>query len=951
MTLRPAYLTLLLLFYLVVPAKADSFKQRVEPFTQKYCVRCHSREKPRGELDLGQYTSARDVTSDFRRWNSIIEFVRDGKMPPEKSPQPTLDERAAVVETLETILLTEAKKHAGDPGVVLPRRLSNSEYDHSIRDLTGVDIRPTKTFPPDPAGGEGFDNTGEALSMSPSLLKKYLSATQLVANHLVLKPTGAEFAPFPVTSYNERKKLTEQAILDFYSRHDVELSHYLEAAWRSRHNSDASAKRAGLSPKYLAQIRKLLDDSASGRGTFAEMGRLWSMLPAPTANAKPPRELKDLERWIVSMRDKLCHPKEKLIRSNAGNWPIQHLAFRATVAERRDRCEPARLAALPAEDRAFAERFCDTFPNRFFYVDAKRGLAAGFHLVEGFFRDDKPLVEKVLSEDEVAELDRLWQELHFTTNSTETLLRGFVWFERSERHVLHDKRFDFLRPENPQLTEEALLAKFERLYLEKMGVKLKADVLEPEKPSDKFTMIHGFFEQIRRGLGQHRKLMQNAERLALTDVERFAERAYRCALTQKETESLRALYQRLRQQGQGVEDSLRGMLMAILMSPDFCYRYRHAPEQPGVHRLSDEALASRLSYFLWSSLPDDELLTLARQGKLRDEAVLVAQTKRMLKDRKIEAFAREFFGQWLRYRDYLIKDPINSASFPSYTEPLKQAMFEEPTRFFTHHIQHDLPVTQILSSDNTFVNGVLAKHYGGSIEKQYRSHRKARLEQRKSQGESSEGADEVWHKVEGLREAGRGGLFGLPILLTKNSSGERTSPVKRGFWTAHHLLGQHFPPPPADVPELPTSEKTSKQTIRAMLAEHSSNPSCAMCHTHFDGLGLAMEGFDPDWSISLCRSRRSSHRRRRGTSQWRIGQGHRGVDRLRREASASRLREDVVSKVSWLRSGTICGIVGSSPVDEDADRVGAERLPILGSVRGGGDEPAVPPPTWTRRQT
>src|SRR4029079_7689013 len=120
------------------------------------------------------------------------------------------------------------------------------------------------------------------------------------------------------------------------------------------------------------------------------------------------------------------------------------------------------------------------------------GLAAGFHLVEGFFRDDQPLVNHVLTDAERKVLDRLWKELHFVTQSVETLLRGFVWFERAERHVLHDKRFDFLRSEDPQLVEEELLSKFERLYLEKLGVKLMEGKIEPQKASPQFDLIHGF---------------------------------------------------------------------------------------------------------------------------------------------------------------------------------------------------------------------------------------------------------------------------------------------------------------------------------------------------------------------------------------------------------------------------------------------------------------------------
>ncbi len=979
---------------------ADLFKERVQGFTQKYCAECHNEKTMRGELDLTRYVRASDVTGNFRRWNHIVEFIRDGQMPPEAARrQPSIDERNVVVAALEELLLTEARKHAGDPGVVLPRRLSNTEYDLSIRDLTGVDIRPTKEFPADPAAGEGFDNTGEALSMSPSLLKKYLSAAQHVSNHLVLKTDGITFAQFPVTSYNERKKLTEQAIIDFYQSHQVRVLDYLEAAWRYRHRGKAHrgvdvrawAQRHGLSKTYLAMVWDTLNDASSGFGYLKTVGEMWDSIPAPSEGANVPQELVALDRFIEFCRGKLCHREDRLIRSNAGNWPISHLDFRAKTAKLRDQFDPGnfkseylirfdrlrapknesqdsvvlRIHVDPAfgaedsfvlfrrsmfskngdfprnqkdeekhevvslrsvlenhapeaakrlsfgkdplgntiDDETFAvkaparieiplthellrqldgkhllvqceldtehskegcvhlqhatgklpeekpnsnsellihrdgelakklamsaERFCRTFPNRFFYVDSKRGLAAGFHLVEGFFRDDQPLVEKVLNEEQRQELDQLWEELDFVTESAETLIRGFVWFERSERHVLHDKRFDFLRPEDPRLVENELLDRFEKVYMDRMGIKLVDDSLKPEQPSDKYDMIHGFFQQIRKGLAHRRELLKRAEQQAMSDLEDLARRAYRRPLRAEEFASLRLLYDKLRKQGQGVEESLRGMFTAILMSPDFCYHFSESPSGSDVAPMSDDALASRLSYFLWSSMPDDELLATAQQHKLRDEATLLAQTRRMLKDPKIEVFAREFFGQWLRYRDYLSKDSIVADSFPGYTDELRQAMFDEPTHLATYLIQQDKPVTDLLNSDTTFVNEVLAKHYGGDIARQFDT------------------KGQLWQQVNGLGEIGRGGLFGMGVILTKNSAGERTSPVKRGFWTVHHLLGQHFPPPPADVPELPPNEREAKKTIRELITEHMANPKCAMCHKHFDSLGMALEGFDP----------------------------------------------------------------------------------------------------------
>lgn len=993
---------LLLIVALVMPlahATGDDLADNVAPYVTKYCVECHNSQTHKGELDLTRYKNDADVASNFRRWNNVIEFIRQGEMPPEDYKQPSIDERNAVIAQIEKILMKEAVKHAGDPGIILPRRLSNTEYDASIRDLTGVDVRPTKDFPADPAGGEGFDNTGEALTTSPSLVKKVLGAAQHVADHLVLKPDGISFAPFPVTSYNERKKLTELAIIDFYENHHVDVDAYLEAAWRQRYGEPVGIGKDGrprFSEKYLALVSKTLGDASSQTGFMKKIGEAWQAIPAPKNATDRPIELQTLQDLVAFGRKVLTTREGQLIFPSAGNWPIGHLDLRTRTAASRDkfdrqelqsetlinvvrlpklndgakvepysvflRVEPgfvegdnyvvfkralfSKVDRLPNNEkeekaheiktlrsvleksnsdltatlqfgkhpegddidrdsfvvkapavieisitadmqRELAEQhlllkcqldpkhsrdgsvlvqtsvreiskskfsgnvthlmvseseaakklaesgevFCAAFPNRFFYVDDVRGLAAGFHLVEGFFRDDQPLVHKVLNEAEREQLDRLWQELDFVTNSTENLLRGFVWFERSEREVLHDKRFDFLRSEDPALVEPELLTRFEKLYLDKMGIKRVDDSLDAESPDAKYTMIRGFFDQIRRGLAQQQSLTGLAEQHALEDLKLLATRAYRRTLRAGEFESLQSLYGKLRSEGQSVEESIRGVLIAILMSPNFCYHTRSTVPSGGIHTLSDDELASRLSYFLWSSLPDDELLAAAKSGAIGREAELIAQTRRMLKSDKVEAFAREFFGQWLRYRDYLDKDPINAAAFPQYTSELRVAIAEEPVRLITHLIQTDEPITGLLNSDMTFLNKTLAKHYGGELEKQY--------QQLALAGKSVE-----WLPVTGLRSAGRGGLFGMAVTLTKNSAGERTSPVKRGFWTVHHLLGQHFPPPPANVPELPASEKAAKATIRQLLAAHVSQSQCAMCHTHFDGLGLAMEGFD-----------------------------------------------------------------------------------------------------------
>jgi hypothetical protein len=219
---------LLLLLSVSTPAKAaeaadgqleKQFRDTVLPFVQTYCTECHSGQKPKGDLDLAPFMSVQSVAKDRLRWELVLERLQEGDMPPEKAkrhPKPEL--RQQIIAWILALRDDEAKRNAGDPGPVLARRLSNAEYDYTIRDLTGVDIRPTREFPIDPADEAGFDNSGESLSMSPALLKKYLEAARRIADHLVLKPDGLAFAPHPVIADTDRDKYCVNQVISFYKR-------------------------------------------------------------------------------------------------------------------------------------------------------------------------------------------------------------------------------------------------------------------------------------------------------------------------------------------------------------------------------------------------------------------------------------------------------------------------------------------------------------------------------------------------------------------------------------------------------------------------------------------------------------------------------------------------------------------------------------------------------------
>jgi hypothetical protein len=321
----------------------------------------------------------------------------------------------------------------------------------------------------------------------------------------------------------------------------------------------------------------------------------------------------------------------------------------------------------------------------------------------------------------------------------------------------------------------------------------------------------------------------------------FAQRAFRRPLTQPERDDIRAFYHDLRdKEGLDHEDAIRDSIVSVLMSPRFCYRVHRDEGEPErttstatltpetnwkVQPLSDYALASRLSYFLWSTMPDAELLAHAQANDLHTPKVLLTQARRMLQNERARGFVTEFAGNWLDFRRFPEHNAVDRERFKSFNNELREAMFEEPIRFFLDVIRRDRSILDFLEAQDTFVNPVLAQHYGMPIA-------------------SSSSGD--WERIDQADRFGRGGLLPMSVFLTKNSPGLRTSPVKRGYWVVRRLLGEEIPPPPPKVPELPSDEeKLGDLTLRELLAKHREDPSCAGCHARFDGLGLVFEGYGP----------------------------------------------------------------------------------------------------------
>ncbi len=401
------------------------------------------------------------------------------------------------------------------------------------------------------------------------------------------------------------------------------------------------------------------------------------------------------------------------------------------------------------------EQFCQLFP----VAECYNRIVPVDELVtlRLYYREDEPLRRLILNPQQTQQLDRLWAELDFIAQAPIKQVAAF------------EQIYQFATQDRPDLVND-----FEPL---------RAPILQAAE--------------------EFKKNLSEAERLQKEAIIELAEKAWRRPLTEEERDELRQYPPRL-------------MLVRVLTSPAFLYRADRIPDETGP--VSDWELATRLSYFLWSSYPDEQLRVLAAGGKLRNPDVLAAQARRMMKDDRVYRLATEFGCQWLHVRDLETLDEKSERHFPTF-KALRGDMQQEVTRFFTDLIQQDQSILSLLDADHTFMNQSLANHYGMQV------------------------ADAGWQRVDGMRPAGRGGMLGFAAAQAKNSGASRNSAILRGIWVSEVVLGEKLHNTPKGVPTLPdqTPEGLSE---RQLIERHSGDPACAGCHRRVDPFGFALEGFD-----------------------------------------------------------------------------------------------------------
>jgi mono/diheme cytochrome c family protein len=743
-----------------VAAEKAGYDQVAAPFLTKYCGKCHAGDKLEGEFSVEAGKLVNDFTdpASKSRWKEVVNVLNSHEMPPEDARQPKAEETAAFVDWI-TAQAVRAELANRERGVVL-RRLNRAEYRNTIRDLLAVDFD-VSGFPQDPPAG-GFDNNGGALTLSPLHIEMYVAAAQQILDRALVegdKPATIKWRFDPKVGPADRVRLR----IDERNNPLVNGSNNQEEGeWVVVHHHSWDK---GVGAR---------DFRVPVAGDYVIRARMAGRVP-------------DRAAVVAAARVGLAKRRDEQDAQNPNGKKWTQEAFERDL-------------------RHFeTDRMYDYGPPR-----AKLVLQLG----------PQP---KTVAEFDVTALPDKGEVIEFRTRfTTETAGIGYEYAYSIPRVLEnfwmqgHDK---FARP-------ELMIDWFE----------VEGPIYEAWPPPS-HTAILG------EGPGKTEKEPAYARKV----VERFMERAFRRPVTKDEVDAKLKLFTAARQEKPFLE-SIKVPLVATLASPHFLFlvettdpvvtlskstatkstpakaaatKRTTVPAAASGRSLGNYELASRMSYFLWSAPPDEELLALAKAGKLVDGSVREAQVDRMLKHPKSNALVTNFVGQWLNLRDVGANPPAEDL-YPQYDRHLETSMIRESEGYFREFLDHDLDARQMIRSDFVTINERLARYYG-----------------------IPDVRGDAIRRVSVPDGVVRGGIVTQASILTITSNGTRTSPVKRGTWILKTLLGIDPGLPVANAGEIaPKVPGIDKATVRKRLEIHRELPQCARCHNKIDPLGFALENYN-----------------------------------------------------------------------------------------------------------
>ena len=741
-------------------AATSTFKDSVQPFLKTHCTFCHNDELKTADLSFDGYQDERSALQDGKVWGRVKQMLDRKMMPPSPRPRPAPEEVAAVLDWIDANLANLAPEDTQlNPGRVTARRLNRAEYNNTVRDLLGIDFRPADDFPVDDTG-YGFDNIGDVLSISPVLMEKYMAA----ADKIVRRAIVADRRVKPkVLRYSAPRAEGEQRQI-------------------------GAAGRVPYSPEGRLAVRHLFPAT----GEYDLRLRFVDRRRVPERRPEWPHRVPELIEQVLDLKvetidldmlaKEFCLSLDHAIQfmekfdapKRAGTFVFERETLLSKLVEYRDwleeNPEPPPLPPPPPLPVVFT-------------LDGEK-LASYRAERKLDYEEPDPVRVRV----EAGERE-LYAEV-LTPEGERWNPNSLDWTEYRSANYKNAARMvfaDYIEIKGPFNSEPAPLRQSHREIM----------VCEPADNS---------FEGI------------CAERI----LGRLVRLAFRRPVTEKEVRSYARFANDAVKQGASFEQGIQLALKAILVSPQFLFRIERDPDpaRPSPTRpIDDFELASRLSYFLWSSMPDEELLKAAARGDLRTKDGRRAQVMMMIRDKKSQAFVDNFAGQWLQLRNVSLAKP-DPETFPEFDEELREAMVRESELFFDHIMREDRSIFELLKADYTFLNERLAKHYG------------------------IEGVEGPGFRRVQLSGEQRGGVLTQASVLTVSSYPTRTSPVLRGLWVLETLLGDRPPDPPGDVPKLDEQRVAKGASLRQMLERHRAAPSCAVCHDRMDPIGFGLENYN-----------------------------------------------------------------------------------------------------------
>jgi hypothetical protein len=745
---------------------AADFHRTVEPMLQKYCYDCHGDGSHKGKVAFDELSDT-DLTAKPELWLTALKNVRAGLMPPDDGPRPTSEEIDVFASWIKSEAMGLDAKDP-DPGRLTIRRLNRIEYHNTIKDLMGIDFNSEAEFPPDDTG-HGFDNIGDALSVSPMLLEKYLQSAEQIANTAVPK----------VSAVLQTRSATGRDFL----KDDGSKSPDLLSVGKPAHVSHTYTVEHTEDYRVLAELQV--------RGSFDFDPNHCNLILTVDGETRHQEEV----IWSESKTIKIDFPAHLTEGKHVIAFEIQPL-------------EPIKT------------------PVQTPFV---RGGGAGAAAAGKAGAPAAPAVAAATPAAPAGAPAAATPVAATATPSAAATPAAVIAAVADPAAAANPD--DAAVPANLKKAPVAVRTAA-RLDLRIVSVQINGPAAEkfwvaPENHAR-------FFPQ-----GAAPASPEGREAYARNVLRNFATRAFRRPVDDAKLDQLVQVMKSVYQQpGKTFEDGFTKAAMVVLASPRFLYLVEPAPAPAKGSTatsvaVDDYTLASRLSYLLWSTMPDDELMRAAASGELHKNQQ--AQIARMLKDPKAQSFVKNFTGQWLEVRDveFLPINPVavlgltgRKANAPGvdFDGVMRRAMRTEVEMAFDYVMREDRSILELVDANYTFLNDKLATHYG-----------------------ITGVTGDSFRRVELPADSMRGGILTDGAVLVVTSNPTRTSPVKRGLFVLDNILGTPPPPPPPDIPALEEAKKGvdgHEPTLRELLSAHRSSPLCSSCHSRMDPLGLAFENFN-----------------------------------------------------------------------------------------------------------